>query len=323
MKFHGLERTAGDLKLPIGTLARRALMGNSAVLMSLRMNVARPMPTADTADCIWCGRPTNSGEHMFSRWTHRILPPRKTGRVTTAVSIEHLDGPQQHWTGKMPGQMRDWKINCVCGGTRSSCNSGWMKAIEDEAKPAMTPLIVGEEIRLLPTHQRIVATWAVLKNMIANHRSIPREHLDIMWRDHAPPPEGWGVWIGHFERMNWKPEWLTRLFTVLPDGEYAARPSPDVDFSNGSATTMVLNKLLIHVGHGPDVHFGHRWEQFERPNGQPVRGLFRIWPAVRETSVRWPSRALSDSDADAVANDLISRIARIAQRQRKDGPRPP
>lgn len=278
----------------------------------------RPLPTADTKSCIWCGSRTNSGEHMFSRWTHDLLPPRKTGRVATAVSIERLDGPVEHWEGKMPGQMRDWKVHCVCGGTALSCNAGWMKSIEDAAKPIMTPLIRGEDVRLTPDQQRVVATWAVLKNMIANHRAIRPEHLEIMRQQHSPPPEGWGVWIAHFERGTWRPEWLTRLFTVLPNAEYQARSSPDVDFSNGSSTTMVLNKLLIHVGHSPDPHFGHRWQQFETPDGQPIRGVFRIWPAVSEVSIKWPPPALTDGDADALANDLIQRIQKIGRQLAQD-----
>ena len=134
-----------------------------------------------------------------------------------------------------------------------------------------------------------------------------------MFEHHRPPPEGWGVSIGHFERRDWRPEWVTRRFTVLSNEEYAAQRSPEVDFSNASSTTMVLNHLLIQVTQCPEPHFGH-WFFFERPNGEGLSGkLRRVWPEVREAGVRWPPTAMTDADADAVANDVIARIKRIGE----------
>ena len=119
-----------------------------------------------------------------------------TAAPSSAVSIEYADGHAVHDLAKMPGQMQDWKINCVCGGTRQSCNGGWMKDIEDRAKPISLPLIRGEEARLTDAEQRVVATWAVLKTMVANHEAVSPEHLQVMYKDHAPPPEGWAYGSG-------------------------------------------------------------------------------------------------------------------------------
>jgi hypothetical protein len=271
----------------------------------------------DTENCIFCGRPTNSGEHLFSRWTHKYLPPRAKGRAMSAVSVEYADGRAVHDNRKMPGQMRDWKINCVCGGTRSSCNGGWMKDIDDAAKPIMLPLILGKETRLTPNQQRVVATWAVLKTTVANHNAVSRDHLQIMYDQHVPPPESWGVWIGHYERQSWDGEWLTRLFTVLPNDVYQAMQSPYVDHSNGSSTTFVVNKPFVVVGQTPDVHFGHRWN-FDG-HAPLMSKLRRIWPPVREASIRWSPATLTDAEAIYATDALINGVKRVAKELLEQG----
>lgn len=265
----------------------------------------------DTKNCIFCGSPTNSGEHLFSRWTHPYLPPRAKGRVTSTVSIEYADGRAVHDAQKMPGQMRDWKINCVCGGTKASCNAGWMKDIEDANIPVLRPLILGEQVRLTTAQQRMIATWAVLKTMVANHTAVNPAHLNHMFREHLPPEECWGVWIGHYERDQWESEWLTRLFTVLPEEQYHAMSSPHVDFNNGSSTTFILNKLLVVVAQCPDPQFGHRWNFDEQV---PIKSkLRRIWPLAGDVSVRWPPPVMTDEEAVDVTDAIIRGVKRVAK----------
>ena len=70
---------------------------------------------------------------------------------------------------KMPGQIRDWKVYCVCGGTHLTCNGGWMREIEDRARPILIPLIKGEEIRLSPADQSVIAAWAALKAIVGEY----------------------------------------------------------------------------------------------------------------------------------------------------------
>jgi hypothetical protein len=68
---------------------------------------------------------------------------------------------------KRAGDIRDFQVKCVC---EKRCNNGWMRRkIENVARPIMIPLITGQDTRLLPNHQAIVARWAVLKAMIAEY----------------------------------------------------------------------------------------------------------------------------------------------------------
>lgn len=87
----------------------------------------------DTTHCVFCGRLANSGEHLFSRWTHKYLPPRAKGRAKSVVSIEYADGRTDEDVRTIARAIRDWKVHCVCGGAR----------------------ICAQETRLTPPDQRV------------------------------------------------------------------------------------------------------------------------------------------------------------------------
>jgi hypothetical protein len=96
------------------------------------------------------------------------MPPRKRGKASASVDKQYVDKIEEKVV-KLPGQLRDWQVKCVCGGTHLTCNGGWMKSIEDQAKPIMKDLIVGNERRISPDEQKIIATWAILKVIIAEY----------------------------------------------------------------------------------------------------------------------------------------------------------
>ena len=154
--------------------------------------------------CVFCGSPTLTKEHVFSRWSHRLMPPRERGRASSFRAMQYAEHSESA-VHKFPGAMRDWQIRCVCGGTQQTCNGGWMKHIEDAARPALARLIRGESTRLQVTEQRIVATWAVLKSMISEYhpgenQTTHHGHRRELMRRKLPPARGWGVWIGYYER---------------------------------------------------------------------------------------------------------------------------
>src|SRR5437899_293240 len=123
----------------------------------------------DTRARIFCGARPTTGEHVMSHWTHPLLPERPTARPEMGVSIEYLNGKTDGGSFKTRA-VRDWKVKCVC---QPRCNGGWMKTeIEDPAIPILTPLIRGEEKRLFAEDLAVIARWAVLKTMVANHRAV-------------------------------------------------------------------------------------------------------------------------------------------------------
>jgi hypothetical protein len=228
--------------------------------------------------CIFCGATNLTWEHVFPRWSHRFMLPRATGRVSSLRSTEYTDRKVSKVV-RVPWQVRDWQIRCVCGGTHLTCNGGWMKSIEDAARPIMKPLILGHEVRLNQNAQAILATWAILKLMISEYDegakvTVHHMHRKYIKAHQRPPEKGWGVWIGHYERVRWKPEWISQPLLIISEENLRKRSSRDATYFNSNATVQVIGKLFIHVIHSPMPNMIERWRNIV-PHGGTV---FRIWP---------------------------------------------
>jgi hypothetical protein len=240
-----------------------------------------------------------------------MLPPG-AGKAESVVAIAHPDRVEYVRT-KIP-QIRDWQIRCVCGGDDTSCNNGWMRRLDEAVDPIMTPLILGQETRLSEIDQRTIAAWAVLKVMVADHSHVHHKQRKQIKRRRRPPA-GWSVWIGHYERKTMKEEWLSRPFPVVRDAVFAKRKSKSTFSANSNATTQIIKHLLIHVVHVPIPTFGRRW-RFTSEKGRPLSGnLFRIWP-ISGVSIKWPSGALTDTDAVYVANAIFEAVQRWTREER-------
>ena len=262
--------------------------------------------------CIFCGASPTTWEHVFSRWTHKYLSPRVKGRAKSSIGREYPDRTITKLV-KLPGQMRDWQIKCVCGGTHLTCNGGWMREIENASKPVLTPLITGKPVRLTPFDQKIIATWAVLKSIISEQgeltpKTVQYKHKKYIMKHASPPVRGWGVWIGHFDRIDWIPEMVSRQALLLPNKLAERRASREATYFNSNATTQVVGKLFIHVMHSPMPNLVTRW-RFHLPQGGT---LFRIWPPAA-TSINWPGRPLTDIDADSASDQFAAFVMNVAR----------
>ncbi len=271
-------------------------------------------------NCIFCGAPGVTKEHIFPRWSHKYMSKRPSGR---AQSYQGTQYPDRHDSQivKLPGQVRDWQLKVVCGGTHLQCNSGWMNEVEKLAKPLLVPLIKGDRARVWPRDQAIIATWAVLKAMVAEFdgadRRVTTHHTQRkrMMRHKIPPQRGWGVWIGSYDRVRWVPEWASRPFLLLPEKIAAKRPSREATYFNSNSTTQVIGKLFIHILRTPMPDVIERW-RFPLPD----RGaLFRIWPPA-QSSIIWPSRALTDCDADVAASAFAEFVLRVGRKAIQNSP---
>jgi hypothetical protein len=240
--------------------------------------------------------------------------PRAKGKTLSYRGMEYPNHIESQIV-KMPGQPRDWQIKCVCGGTHLTCNGGWMKAIEDKARPILIPLITGRSTRLSYNDQIMIATWATLKAMISEYDlggKVTTHHSQRkrMKNRQLPPKNGWGIWIGHYERIRWKPEWISRPLLILPHERMIKRPSREATYFNSHTSTQVIGNLFIQIIRTPDPLIVERWRF-----AIPERGtLFHIWPSAR-FSIKWPGRALTDRDADFVASAFAIRLLEIARRE--------
>jgi hypothetical protein len=108
-----------------------------------------------------------------------------------------------------------------------------MSDIEKEAKPVLTPMILGQSCRLEVAHQRTIAKWAFARAVIGEHLpgrqfAIPHAHRDWL-RDHDEAPSQAHVVVAATDG-NW---WLPGNGRV-----------GNVHFSNGM---MVANADHTHV----------------------------------------------------------------------------
>ena len=177
------------------------------------------MRSRDTAACIFCGSSNVTKEHVFSRWTHKHMLPRTGKKAASFVGIEYEDRIESG-EFRLSTEMRDWQIKCVCGGDSTTCNSGWMRRIEDKARLVLEPLILGSCTTLSEADQKLIATWAILKVMVAHHQIVHPARRKQM-KSTQNPTKGWSVWIGNYNRGAWKGEWVSRPFSVLPNAVYA------------------------------------------------------------------------------------------------------
>lgn len=260
--------------------------------------------------CIFCGCPKLTREHMFPRWTREFfkhLPPLRAHASFGRVYPDRIE--ETEW--RLPGPLHHWEVKNVCGGTENHCNSGWMRGIENRTKPILLPLIMGEaNPRLSPADLETIATWAVLKTMVADRAegsswAVHYKQLEYMRRHRKAPKKNWAVWIGRFQRNIWQGEWISRPFRLLPRGNLRwvvddRRLGKPTSHFNSNSVTQVIGEVLISVVHSPDPLLYRDW-RFSISEDTPLSApFFKIWPPSK-TSIVWPSRALRDQDADAVA----------------------
>jgi hypothetical protein len=238
------------------------------------------------------------------------MESRRKGRVTSQTGMLYANRDERVLV-KLPGQVRDWQVRCVCGGTHLTCNGGWMRSIEDRAKPILTPLIRGKKGSLSPQDQTMIATWAILKVMVAEHDK--RGHVTIHWthrrwmmKRKSPPGRGWGVWIGHYQRANWKPEWSSCAFLIQSRKMVARYGIREPTFFNGSSVTQVVGNLFIQV-----IHFPMPSGIISRWSFPPTQGsILRIWPPS-PFNLPWPKTVLCDEDADGIAGAVADFLDRV------------
>jgi hypothetical protein len=145
------------------------------------------------ATCLYCANLADSQEHLFPHWINEVLG---------------YDEPTYLFLGDY-GWKRDrpatYKLRVVC----ETCNNGWMSKIEKEARPILTPMILGQSSHLDVAQQRTIAAWALSRAVIGEH--LPQPHVWIpdahrYWlRDHLEPPPQVNVVAATTDGLWWQP----------------------------------------------------------------------------------------------------------------------
>src|SRR6185437_16541610 len=99
--------------------------------------------------CIFCGAPRVTREHAWPKWIRSGAPKAKDAanllRGETVAPLRYRGVPFER------------VLRRVCG----ECNGGWMARLEEQAKPALSPLVSGTPRTLERAEQQILARWAI------------------------------------------------------------------------------------------------------------------------------------------------------------------
>ena len=116
--------------------------------------------------CIFCGRTAGqrepdgkrikmTKEHAWPDWVGEIIPLKADSHMTI-TSEAHDTGRQNEQIKNHQGDLSQRKVRNIC----NICNNGWMSRLEQrEAKPILTPMILGHELTLGDREIKIIVKW--------------------------------------------------------------------------------------------------------------------------------------------------------------------
>ena len=205
---------------------------------------------------------------------------------------------------KRPGDPQSQGTTRVC----IDCNNGWMSRLQQAAKPVLLPLIQGDPTRLSRQNQRLVARWATMSVMTSdfidpNKQAVPIEDRRQFSKTGEPPADTWKIWIGRFQRQEWRGYWVHNSIPIGDNEEELGVTEEGHPHPNTQTTTLVFGELYVHA-------FSCPYPEIVRPvelSDRATSVLTQIWP-VQHENVTWPSGMMSDRDADTMAGEIFAHL---------------
>ena len=230
--------------------------------------------------CIFCRGGPLTREHVLPKWLRSVSPTDEA-----MVYFREVGGTRVHW------QQRafDATAKSVC----EPCNTGWMSALEAEARPVLEASILGRACEFDAGAQAIAARWAFKTCLVFAATQTPKtlpppaHYGTVMVNPGAPPNVA--VWLASHYRGRDDP--LNSVYVQQPLAlRWVSGSAPRVG-RFGYLAFLALGRLaFLVVGH----RYGNRTEI--DCAGEPLReALIRIWPPLR-AKVEWPPRYAMDRD---------------------------
>ena len=247
--------------------------------------------------CIFCGGEPTTKEHVWPRWSHRYLPKVKK-KWHALHAVEHLDRTDIEIV-KHAGDPLDWQVKCV----DEKCNNGWMRQLEDAARPIMLPLMNGTQspIFLGRRQKETLAAWIALKTIIQEYaprasKIAHRSQLKRLWQKKLAPDRTWKIWIASYDGRAANTLWTAHPMLIVPDSVAARRKSRRATYFNSEAATYVIGQLFIHLVRSPHEGLVRKF----RFHPDVAVKLLTIWP-LSGFDAKWPPESLTDIEAGYVA----------------------
>ena len=245
--------------------------------------------------CVFCGGSDLSKEHFWPEWASDLLPESGAHKIMRAVG----DGPMQTHRDRQGGA-KTIKLRVVC----RSCNHGWMRDLEDAARPILTPLIVGNPIVLGVEDQKVLAEWIALKVILLEQSNKPEVVITQAERtafcENRTIPANMRIRLAICGEGSWRSATVRTSTWVSPLSKFTSvKPGMNVQVS-----TVGVGDLLIHssICNSPGFDIDEVVPVNER--------IYRLWPLSGD-ELNWPYRQGYMSSASAAR--LCERIALLQQ----------
>ncbi len=231
--------------------------------------------------CVFCGGKDLTKEHVWPAWLAKATQAQaKMARHVNWAEVQD----DVHERSPFTAPPFHATVRRVC----ATCNHGWMNDLENQAKPALLPMLEGRGRTLYPATRKTLALWAWKTVMMFEFassdspRAIPDEHYRWLYERREVLPH-FHVWLAPYAG--------TRFMTYHRRAALGLR-IPDVpwtaDYPDGSnmyGATLGVGQLAIQLMTSTLRGLGlTHARQF------PV---YRIWPAEGGMTF-YPRPALTD-----------------------------
>jgi len=257
--------------------------------------------------CVFCGGRANSKEHAWPDWILQSLNARLTlmyGPLKTYMEA-HAEGKLVRTQPKP-----DIEVKRVCG----ACNSGWMSALENQAKPIISALMYANRRTLTRADQLTLTLWSMKTAMVfdclrrpdrmfylPDERASLRRGLLATSAIMEPLPALTQVWLAAYAGECATTSMAARLRGyVRMRGREIPTIGHVITISAGAFVTQVLTvRLPEHPSAQPQVTHECKpgpwdeatvcvWPPFRSEATWPPRHVFRELADLEVFSDRWP-----------------------------------
>ena len=250
--------------------------------------------------CIFCGKTGVTKEHVWPAWLMPYLP---SGAVNheSLNEIRHRTHVEQE-IKKHSGSPHSGRLRIVCG----ECNNGWMSRLQNETKPILLPMVLGETTTLNRKQLETLGAWVTMFSMVAEFKSDDVRRIAISaeqrgrFMEHRKPPPEFKIWIGSYDRQLLKGVYF---HNVLPVGD-VPKTADGYPLPNTQTTSMTAGKFYAHLISSTQRGIVRK----QRISTAPV---LQLWP-IENSLIDWPPRSLNDDEVEGISMAFIRGAERRA-----------
>ena len=240
---------------------------------------ARTFKTPGSKTCIFCGSSKKmTHEHIFSKWLGKVYPSKNPYTYRQGRRLEFDRGTlkgESQYESRGTGDPITRRHKVVC----ESCNRGWMKHLQDVAKPIFMPLFADSLTTLNAQQGRILAAWATMAVMVMEYCDTDAAVIPQSERDHfrvrREPPNNWIIWIGRYGGGKWGSSFLRRSAFVLKPSKTPLGVDIKKVLGDSQVTTIIAGTAVFQAfsgGPATNIEVAGRY--------RPPATLEQIWPVV-------------------------------------------